>query len=65
VIGKRRGLDCSAGQIVEELVFVPASVEAVDEFLEVAIEMFVAVHRKKKLRFQQCPIIGILLNRLE
>jgi hypothetical protein len=27
VIGKRRGIDCSAGQIVEELVLVPASVE--------------------------------------
>jgi len=28
VIGKRRGIDCAAGQIKEELVFVPASVEA-------------------------------------
>jgi hypothetical protein len=41
VIGKRLVLDGPAGQIVEELVFVPASVEAVDEFLEIAIEMFV------------------------
>jgi hypothetical protein len=41
VIGKRLGLDGPAGQIVEELVFVPASVEAVDEFLEIAIEMLV------------------------
>ena len=41
VIGKRLGLDCRAGQIVEELVFIPASVEAVDEFLEIAIEILV------------------------
>jgi hypothetical protein len=40
-IGKRLGLGGPACQIVEELVFIPASVETVDEFLEVTIEMFV------------------------
>ncbi len=41
MIGERLGLDGPAGQIVEELVFVPASVEAVGEFLEVSAEMLV------------------------
>jgi hypothetical protein len=41
VIGKRLALDGPAGEIVEELVFVPPPVEAVDEFLEIAIEMLV------------------------
>ena len=39
VIGKRVVLDRSAGEIVEELVFVPASVQTVGELLEVSIEM--------------------------
>ena len=42
VIGKRFALDGPTGQIVEELVFVPASVDAIGELLEVAIEVFVA-----------------------
>ena len=41
VIRKRLGLDGPAGQIVEELVFDPASIEAIDEFLEVTIEILV------------------------
>ena len=41
MIENRLGLDGPAGQIGEELVFVPAPVEAVDEPFEVTIEMLV------------------------
>ena len=42
MVGERLGLDGAARQIVGELVFVPASVEAIGELLEVAIEVLVA-----------------------
>jgi hypothetical protein len=42
VIGEGLALDGPTGQMVEELVFMPASVEAIGQLLEVAIEVFVA-----------------------